>query len=365
MGSRSYSYPDDQIQEMNVKKTGVLMRAFTILGLLLAVALTASPAIAASDGSLTIKSMKVSVWPEYDDPRVMVLYEGEFNDGSVFPQPVKFPAPLGSEMSMVCALKPPNDEHLCQLYDTLTASDSLAVSYTLPIPTFYLEYYWDGIKTQTDKSFSFNYVSPYAIDSLELEVQQPLRATNFKLAQPYASATSDALGMKYYHYVFNNVTPGQTISIDASYTKPDNKPSVAKKTSSGTSNAGGGYEFNFIGTGAALLVVGVIGFVLLRRNRAVALARTVPSRRAARIEARRAEVQRAEPQPVQTRRAESQQMVRQPPAKLTRPVPDRATPATKPYQVSAEAVFCSQCGTKLAAEAIFCHACGARAVGSG
>jgi len=348
-----------------VKKTGVLMRVLTILGLILAAAVVASPALAASDNPPAIKTMKVQVWPEYDDPRVMVTYQGEFKDGSVFPQPVKFPAPLGSEMAMVCALKPPDDEHLCQLYDTLTASDSLAVSYTLPIPTYYLEYYWDGIKTQTDKSFSFNYVSPYAIDSLELEVQQPLRATNFKLTQPYASASSDALGMKYYRYVFNNVTPGQTISIDASYTKPDNKPSVAKKTSSGTGATAGSYQFNFIATGAAVLLAVAIGYFLLRRNRAAAPVRVAASRRAARIEARRADIQRVQSQPAQTRRAESQQAQRPPEPRQARALSSRPIPGTKPYQADADAVFCIKCGTRLAAEAIFCHACGARAVGSG
>jgi len=343
------------IQETNVKKIGALIRAFVILGLLLAMALNASPAMGASNSPPTIKTMKVQVWPEYDDPRVMVTYQGEFKDASVFPQPVKFPAPLGSEMAMVCALKPPDDEHLCQLYDTVTGADALSVSYTLPIPTYYLEYYWDGIKTQTDKSFSFNYVSPYAVDSLELEVQQPLRATDFKLAQPYASATSDAMGIKYYHYVFNNVAPGQTISVDASYSKPDNKPSVAKKTTSGTASTGGNYEFNFIGTGAALLVVAAIGFFLLRRRRVPAPVRMAQSRRAARIETRRAGVQRAE----------SQTELRQPTANLTRTLPSRATKPAKPDQVSTEAVFCSKCGTKLATEAAFCHVCGARAVGSG
>ncbi len=185
-------------------------------------------------------------------------------------------------------------------------------------------------------------------------MQQPLRATNFKLAQPYASASSDALGMKYYHYVFNNVTPGQTISIDASYTKPDNKTSVAKKTTSGTASTGGDYEFNLIGTGVALLVVAAIGFVLLRRRRVPAPFRVAQSRRTARIEAKRAGIQRAE----------SQTVLRQPTARVSSPLPSRGTSAAKPDQVNTGAAFCSKCGAKLAAEATFCHVCGTRAVGS-
>ncbi len=339
-----------------MKKTGAMMRAFIILGLFLMVALVASPAMGAADSLPAIKTMKVQLWPEYDDPRVMVTYQGEFKDASLFPQAVKFPAPLGSEMSMVCALKPPDDEHLCQLYDTLTAPDSLAVSYTLPIPTYYLEYYWDGIKAQPDKSFAFKYISPYAIDSLEIEVQQPLRANDFKLIQPYASITSDSLGMKYYHYVFTNVTPGQTISIDASYTKPDNKPSVSKKTGSGTGSiaTGGSSSNTLIATGAALLLAVTVGFLLLRRKPAVAPARISASRRTGRIESRRGEIQRAE----------SPAAHRQPTPKLPGQSPTRSAPAAKPEPASTRAVFCSKCGTKLAGEASFCHACGVKVIGA-
>ncbi|RJQ36626.1 MAG: hypothetical protein C4555_07385, partial [Dehalococcoidia bacterium] len=245
----------------NIARLGICIT----LALILSAALMTSPAMGAQD-ALTIKSMKVSVWPEYDDPRILVTYQGEFNDGTLFPRTVKFPMPTGSEIAQVCALRPPNNEHLCQLYDTLAEPDQIAVSYNLPIPTYYLEYYWDGISSQPDKAFTFSYTSPYAIENLEIEVQQPLRATDFKLAQPYLSAASDSRGMKYYRYVFNDVAPGQPVSIEASYTKPDNKPSVAKTTGGQTGGATGSNPYGVIGIGTALLAAAVIGFVLLRRK---------------------------------------------------------------------------------------------------
>ena len=336
-----------------MKKGNILSRAFAIAGLLVLIALIASPATgAAVDKPLAIKTMKLQVWPEYDDPRVMVTYAGEFKDGPTFPQPVKFTVQMGSEMNMVCALQPPDDDHLCQLYDTLPGTDDLTVSYTLPIPTYYLEYYWDGIKGQTDKSFSFKYTSPYAIDSLELEVQQPLKATDFKLAQPYASASADSRGFKYYHYTFNNVTPGQVITLDASYIKPDSKPSVAKQTgATGGTSSSGSNAYVLLGIGGALLVIVAFGFLFLKRKPAPAPVRAAPaiqSRKAARAEARQIEVQR-------TGRHEAQA--------ARRPETPKAAPPTSRPQGGA-AAFCSQCGTRLPAGSRFCHVCGARVKGA-
>ncbi len=320
---------------------------------------------AASDNPPVIKRMKVSVWPEYDDPRIMVTYQGEFKDGSLFPQQVAFPVPLGTEMNMVCALKPPNDEHLCQLYDTQTAKDNLNISYNLPIPTYYLEYYWDGISEQSDKSFNFKYVSPYAADSLELEIQQPLKATNFKLAQSYASANSDSQGMKYYHYFFNNVTQGQVISVDATYTKPDNKPSVAKSqaSSGGSGNSAaagssGSSPYVLIGIGAALMVAVVAGLIMFRRKPApvhvrMTAMRTPPVRTTPPAQTRRERRYEAQ----RTHRQEMQQ--RPPGAELA-----NIDPPANPGLQSTGAVFCSKCGTRLASDASFCHVCGAKVKGT-
>lgn len=300
-----------------------------ILGLLVTAALIAPPAMGESGKPLTIKTLRVSLWPEYDDPRVLVIYEGEFYNDAPFPQPVAFPVPLGSEMNQVCALQPPNNDHLCQLYEILTEPGNLSVSYTLPIPTYYLEYYWDGIKGQPEKSFAFQYVSPYAVDTLEIDVQQPLKATGFELAPPYASATSDGLGMKYFHYVFKDVKPGQVINIDASYSKSDDKPSVSGGQASG---AGGSNSYIWIGIGAAIAVIAV-GFILFRRKPAVSRAQ---SRRDARIEAKRAVTHRTQ-----------------------RP----ATPGPSLPAPAAEVLFCSHCGAKLASKAAFCHLCGAKTKG--
>ncbi len=331
------------------------MLTLTLLGVVLAGSIGPSLAVGAASQAPTIKTMKVSVQPEYDDPRIMVTYQGEFADGSAFPQDVVFAMPMGSEINMVCALKPPNDEHLCQLYKAQATSDQLSVSYTLPIPTYYLEYYWDGLTGQPDKSFTYTYTAPYPIANLDLEVQQPLKATDFKLDQPYASTTTDGEGFKYYHYTYNNVAQGQVISLAATYTKDDNKPSVAKKQTGAGSGTGGTTSGNsntttIIAIGAALVMAAIFGFLSIRRKPAPAPARVayssaaLPTRRERRAEARLVQAQRAH-SPVAAR------------PMAPKPAQARASAST----VQPGATFCTQCGAKLASGAAFCHVCGAEA----
>ena len=237
-----------------------------VLGSLLA--LFNVPAAAATPAP-TIKTMKISVWPEYDDPRVFVSSQGEFNDASAFPQEVGFPAPSGVEINMVCALQPPDNNHLCQLYTTSSDGDAMDINYKLPIPTYYLEYYWDGLSTGAsgNKSLSFSYKSPYQIATLTVTIQQPARATAFTTSPSGAAMVTDSDGLNDYEYTFSNVQPGQIITVGASYVKPDNKPSFNKSQTSGaaTSGSSGGLSY---GWGFAFAGVGVPagGFFVFRRR---------------------------------------------------------------------------------------------------
>lgn len=106
-------------------KIRVLAWGILTLGLLVTTALIAPPAMAETGEPLTIKNMKVSLWPEYDDPRVLVIYEGEFDNEVIFPQPVAFPVPLSSEISQACALQQPGNVHLCQLYETFLQNQTI------------------------------------------------------------------------------------------------------------------------------------------------------------------------------------------------------------------------------------------------
>ncbi len=59
--------------------------AALILLALGALALPSPPAAAGQETGIRIKWLKVSIWPEYDDPRVLVIYHGVFENVPSFP----------------------------------------------------------------------------------------------------------------------------------------------------------------------------------------------------------------------------------------------------------------------------------------
>ena len=100
-------------------------------------------------GDLTIGRMKIAIWPEYDDPGVLVIYDGRFADSSRFPLKTSFFLPNDAVISDACSLSP-KGRHFCQLYETVNRGEFDEVTLFLPFPNFYLSFhtYPEGGKTE-------------------------------------------------------------------------------------------------------------------------------------------------------------------------------------------------------------------------
>lgn len=305
---------------------------------------------------LSLKTMSVSVMPEYDEPRVLVMYEGEFASTATFPKIVKFRVPKGAEVAQVCA-RPPSGEHQCQLYETTTEGDYTVISYTLPIPTWSIEYYYNPLQGSPDKSMNYGFSTVYPIEKLTVHAQQPLKATNFEIKPAPAAVSTDNEGFKVSQYNYDKLVQDQKISLDIKYTKSDPNPSVKKQTTQqgGASSSGGGTD-----SSTYFMIVGAVGGMLLlfggywiysRRQRVPvtrpALAGAGHSGRV-RPTARSAGNSGAAP-PNRTSSARSRA--------------GAGTATVETGGVRAKAAFCSSCGAEVEPIDRFCGVCGTKVKG--
>ena len=69
-------------------------RVALLVTLTLLVLISAWPA--AAQDTLTIPQASLKLWPEFDDPGVLVIFAGDFANGAAFPQDVAFPVAEGA-----------------------------------------------------------------------------------------------------------------------------------------------------------------------------------------------------------------------------------------------------------------------------
>jgi len=271
---------------------------------------------------LRIARLQLSIWPEYDDPRVLLIIRGELAPGAAFPTHVTLPIPKDAELigaGMISEL----GELLLHPHRVIPGSASDALEITLPAPRFFAELYYDPFETSGDgKRFSYTFEAPYPMAQLDIDIQKPYTASEFVTAPPAMAQESEGRDTTYHRFFYRGVAAGQPMTFSVSYVKTDPQPSVPKAASEpAASPAAQGpqdrmliYAGILAGVTAAYVLVAFLWARYQRRHAAVTRPETPP-----------------------------------------RPLSPASAP---PPEAPAVASFCSHCGRALDADYAFCPGCG-------
>jgi len=289
-----------------------LLLFLLLLGLLVPAA--GKLALAQAGSEISFKNVRLWINPEYDDPRLLVMLEGQLA-GVAPPVTVRFLVPAAAEMYSAGSMDaqgvysggPPDRK----------ASDIPGwdeISYTVKTDTFRVEYYDPIILGNPEKSISYEFRWLYPISGLDVYFQEPRRAADFTVSPPGRAISFE--GFNAVHYSYGGLDDEPPLRFDITYTKSDRRPSLE------ITNGGGMSSTAAIVAGVILVIV-VVGFFWFRRK---------PAPRA-RADRRRATGSTAAPRPA-------------------------SRPAPGPGQVKAR--FCTGCGQPVESNARFCAHCGAK-----
>ncbi len=206
-------------------------RIFPVLGCCLIILLATLPIVnVLASNDLTIGRMKVAIWPEYDDPGVLVIYDGRFAEPSRFPLKTSFFLPKDAVISDACSLSP-KGQHFCQLYETVNRGEFNEVLLYLPFPNFYLSFHtYPDIEKTDNRTFDYLVRTNHKIEKLEMDIQQPLRTTAFTIS-PASEDTSMIKDFNHFKYTYSPVSSGENKLFNIAYNKKDRLPSVDIKYS--------------------------------------------------------------------------------------------------------------------------------------
>lgn len=193
----------------------------------------------AATKDLSIGRMKVSIMPEYDDPSVLAIYDGRFEEVSNYPIKTSFLIPRGSVISDACSLSH-EGQHFCQLYKTINRGDYDEVSLLLPYPNFYLSFHTPQLDVKVEKKeVDYQIKANHVIKTMEIDIQQPLRSTAFNISPPENASVSqkdDSIsvikGFSHFIYKLENIAVNQETTFRINYIKSDPNPSVDIKYTS-------------------------------------------------------------------------------------------------------------------------------------
>lgn len=295
--------------------------------------------VGAQTAAPVIEQAELRLWPEYDDPGVLVIFSGSFAAKTTFPLLAAFPIPAGAR-NVQATYQDASGTLINRPFDIQNGK----LTYELPSAAFHMEYYVDRSPSGEQRAIVYAFEAPYEIQALRVAVQQPARATGFTLTPAAESSEQGNDGLTYHVLNRQNVPAGEKIALALNYAKPDTgltAPQLAVTKTEASAQGGqtvqGSSATNastwstdwlpwlLIGLGVVLLA-GIVTYWLLTQHRKSAPTSTTPARTLVAI--------------------------RNSPSSNLRPT---APPEAAPDQGSAH---CTNCGNALRSHDRFCVQCG-------
>jgi hypothetical protein len=152
------------------------------------------------------------------------------------PREVSFWIPEGAQVNLITGMGTASAELVSQPYtlepDPLRPGWALLTS-EFDSAHFFYEYYYAGLESDPVHperiSFDFIFSSPHPVESILVELQQPLEAVDFSSEPRAASERQDPrYGFSYHLLEPGSLSAGQALAVRVSYTKSNPAPSIAR-----------------------------------------------------------------------------------------------------------------------------------------
>ncbi len=177
------------------------------------------PSFVSAQNDVTIANMTVQLWPEYDQPSMLVIADFQVTAATALPVAMTFRIPQEANLVAVAALAGdgsflnatfdgPNDDGEWQTF-TITVSQSSAYRF---------EYYQPITFNGNKRVFSYLWDGTYAVDAFNVLVLEPTDVTTFSMDPTYESI-SQQNGNNYYDSGIVQLASGQQFALNLNYDK--------------------------------------------------------------------------------------------------------------------------------------------------
>ncbi len=207
----------------------MLKRSFFLLMLVLLFAL---PGAAYAQQSVVIDTLEVDLWPEYDQPEMLVIYRISLDAAVSLPANLTVSIPADAQLNAV-AEGSASGELVNADFETQEVGDRIAVNVIANNGYLQLEYYDPNLqKDGAARHYDFSWDGGYAVNQLVVEVQQPLGASDMQAIPPLGAGQLREDTLTYYHIEVGSLDAGQSFEFSLDYNKSSDILTASQSQSS-------------------------------------------------------------------------------------------------------------------------------------
>lgn len=177
------------------------------------------PSFVSAQNDATIANMTVQLWPEYDQPSMLVIVDFQVTAATALPVDLTFKFPKDANLIAVAALTG-DGSFLNAVFDG-PKDDGEWQSFTLTVSqssVYRFEYYQPLTFNGNQRIFSYLWDGSYAVDAFNILVLEPIDATSFAMDPAYESISQEN-GSNYYDSGIVQLASGEQFILNLSYDK--------------------------------------------------------------------------------------------------------------------------------------------------
>ncbi len=237
------------------------------------------PSPAQAQNAVTLDSLNVRLWAEYDQPSMLVIYDFEPTADTTLPASVKIRIPKDANITAVAYLEGSELKNM-EFAGPVEDGNGQAITFFVKtLTTYHLEYYQPIKRDRINRSFTYQWTGDYPVNNFRVEIQLPDDSTAVKATpmlpfvpnQPFLSGSASV----------SKLAAGKSYQVDLSYARISESSVVPASTSqvaaseSITQNTAGRVTLDnlpYILGGVGVLLI-VLAFYYFWRSNSIQLSR--------------------------------------------------------------------------------------------
>ena len=162
--------------------------------------------------------LNVRLWPEYDNPEMLVIYDLTLPAGTRLPAALSLRIPASSGGPLAVASRQPDGNMVNLQYDPpVKQGDWLVINFDATTLESRLEYYDPLNKSDGARQYEYVWPGDYAVTDFSVEAQQPVGASGVSFSPSLGSPVTGSDGMNYYISETLSLTEGQEYRLTMNY----------------------------------------------------------------------------------------------------------------------------------------------------
>jgi hypothetical protein len=194
--------------------------------LLLIVVFTISFPVSAQ-GEITLETLTVQLWPEFDQPAMLVIYDFTLPEDTSFPADVTLRIPADATLIAV-AYSPAGNLLNLPYQEPVEEGDWQVVTLTAEMPAVYhIEYYAPIERQDLQREYVYLWSGDYAVKTFNVSVRPPVDTTEITTDPQMRSATTEGSALSLLEWGTSDLEAGEELPIRVTYTKSSDRLGVS------------------------------------------------------------------------------------------------------------------------------------------